>query len=126
MIDYVDKILKDVWGPWQREGEGITTGYPTMDMIQMAKEGGRGSGLKNAPENPEAEYLDCLICDLTKKQIKSLKAKYIWEVTEREAAEIFHITKSTHQCHIYDSHKRLDRILTNHHTFKMNLLNLIS
>ena len=116
MIDYIESLLKFTWGHWQREGRSVVSGYPSMDVSQMINNGGSGTGL-NIDENPEAEYLDKLILQLPRNQIKALKLRYIQCSPNYEAAGRLKIPVSTYSDRLNRAHKGLDDLIHKNNPF---------
>lgn len=93
------EVLLCRWGDWSRRNSDI--GYSRISTIgKMMKEGGGAgyvsiaAGLAMPDDIAHAERIVCLVSIDIKR---SLKAKYIWGLTERDAAEKFGCSRITHR-----------------------------
>ena len=116
LIKYIDRLLEFQWGHWQREGGAVVAGYPKMDVSQMINNGGRGTGL-NIDRNEEAEYINKLILQLNKHQIRALKRRYIWMIPDYLAAKDLHTNVKTYRSRIYRAHDRLNGLVQENNQF---------
>lgn len=99
VIKNLGDALLGRWGEWQRTLPGVSLGPPSCDPVEGYCNGRGGrDAVVEFPDEAEIERLDLFLARrLSRVLLMSVKAEYIWRLSEREAADRCRTSRSTHR-----------------------------